>query len=790
MSNVHHRAFPFKTVLSLRLLVEYWEERIRSGDVPAFAEQLLAYIDQAPELREPITDYAVMDKHRPFINFLMTAAIPLATSSTDLVAVIEPFNFKTIYATPAFKAQVDLENFEEQAVANVPGGRVTLGKTLRACLMILEKYQDGRIVSNNPKPVLVTLKDKVTGLDRVFKAELSHQFCDIIPHSAQKPIDKSIIKFLIEKIYDVDLWLQYFRPGDYTFQGFLIMRMIDVTEQEMLSSIKYDLLERQALMQPESFRRIEHKVRSLFGMPDIRMSIAYLDPSNRVVISYPATERWKTLLGTISDLQGDLSGSVYERSWIERRNITVENLQEYPFRSPIEEDLLADGVRNILLTPLVDEGETIGMLELVSPEQGQLNPVSAHKMEHVLPMFITAVKRVKEELSTEVRALIQEECTAIHRTVQWRFFEAGVNLMNKRRTNDKAILEEIVFKDVYPLFGLADVRNSSIERNVAIQRDLQENLALAGTLLRTFQEHMSLPLLDAALVKVEEHFARLGRGLVSSDESDVLDFLKQEIHPLLQRLEHETALKQAIEHYRSQLDPFFGVVYTRRQAFEDSLQQINHTIGACLDDADDEAQKMFPHYFEKYRTDGVEFTLYVGSSLLKDRTFDAYNLQNFRLWQLLTMVDIARKITALKAILKAPLDITQLILVHDQPLSIRFRADEHQFDVDGAYDIRYEIVKKRIDKAYIKNTGERLTQPGKIAIVYNQVKIEDEYERYFHYLRARNLMVGAVELLALEALPGATGLRALRIAVAPEEHATNGAGPSLAAGVEEALRLL
>lgn len=791
MSSAHHRAFPFKTVLSLRLLVEYWEERIRSGEVPAFAEQLLTYINQAPELRQPIDDYAVLEKHRTFINFLMTAAIPLATASTDLMAVVEPFNFKAIYTTPAFNAHVDLANFEEQAVANVPGGRITLGKTLRACLMILEKYQDGRIVSSNPKPVLVTLKDNVTGLDRVYKAELSHQFCEIIPHITPTPIDKGIIKFLIEKLYDVDLWLQYFRPGDYTFQGFLILRMIDVTEQEMLSSIKYDLLERQALMQPESFNRIEYKVRSLFGLPDIRMNIAYLDPSNRMVISYPATERWTTLLHTVSDLQGTpRSGSVYERSWIEQRNITVENLQEYPFRSPIEEDLLAEGVRNILLAPLVEEGETIGMLELVSPAPGQLNPVSAHKMEHVLPMFTTAVKRVKEELSTEVRALIQEECTAIHATVQWRFFEAGVNLMNKRRTNDKAVLEEIVFKDVYPLFGMADVRNSSIERNVAIQRDLQENLVLAGTLLRTFQEHMTLPLLDAAQVKVEEHFARLSRGLVSSDESDVLDFLKQEIHPLLARFEGEASLQPAIGHYRAQLDPFFGVVYTRRQAFEDSLQQINHTIGACLDDADDEAQKMFPHYFEKYKTDGVEFTLYLGSSLLKDRQFDTYSLQNFRLWQLLTMVDIARKVTSLKATLKAPLDITQLILVHDQPLSIRFRPDERQFDVDGAYDIRYEIVKKRIDKACIKNTGERLTQPGKIAIVYNQVKIEDEYERYFHYLRARNLIEGVVEVLELEPLPGATGLRALRIAVAPEEHGTNGETPSLAAGMEEALRLL
>jgi hypothetical protein len=792
MSSAHHRAFPFKTVLSLQLLVQYWEERVRNGEVPAvFTKQLQAYIDQAPELRKPIDDYAVLEKHRTFIHFLMTAVIPPASSSTDLVAVMEPFNFKAIYATPAFNAHIDLTDFEDHAVANVPGGRITLGKTLRACLMILEKYQDGRILSHNPKPVLVTLKDKVSGLDRVYKVELNQQFCEIIPRTTPKPVDKGIIKFLIEKIYDIDLWLQYFRPEDYTFQGFMTTRMIDVTEQEMLSSMKYDLLERQAIMRPESFARIEHKVRSLFGMSDIRVSIAYLDPGNRLFISYPATDRWKSLLDTVSDLHSTpLSGSVYERSWIEKRNITVENLQDYPFRSPIEEQLLAEGVRNILLAPLVDEGETIGMLELVSSVPGQLNPVSANKMEHVLPMFTTAVKRVKEELSTEVRALIQEECTAIHATVQWRFFEAGVNLMNKRRTNDKAVLEEIVFKDVYPLFGLADVRNSSIERNVAIQHDLQENLALAGTLLRTFQEHTHLPLLDAALVKVEEHFARLGSGLVSSDESDVLDFLKQEIDPLLVRFEGDAAVQPVVAQYRSHLDPFFGVVYTRRQAFEDSLQQINHTIGACLDDADEEAQKMFPHYFEKYRTDGVEFTLYIGSSLLKDRTFDTYSLQNFRLWQLLTMVDIARKVTALKAMLTAPLDITQLILVHDQPLSIRFRADEHQFDVDGAYDIRYEIVKKRIDKACIKNTSERLTQPGKIAIVYNQVKIEDEYERYFHYLRARNLIVGVVETLELEPLPGATGLRALRVAIAPEEGITAGGKRPLAAGVEEALRLL
>lgn len=247
----------------------------------------------------------------------------------------------------------------------------------------------------------------------------------------------------------------------------------------------------------------------------------------------------------------------------------------------------------------------------------------------------------------------------------------------------------------------------------------------------------------------------------------MLEFLKQEINPVVQHLQADEAHEKLIASYRNQLDPVFGVVYKRRKAFEESLALINKTITNYLDEAQRTAQEMFPHYFEKYQTDGIEFTLYLGSALTRDKQFDTFYLKNFRLWQLLLMCEIDKKVAQLKPRLKNNLEITQLILVHDQPLSIRFRPDEKQFDVDGAYDIRYEIVKKRIDKALVKNTGERLTQPGKIAIVYNQAKIEEEYKRYFEYLAARKIITDKIEMLELEELPGANGLKALRIEIAP-----------------------
>jgi len=115
------------------------------------------------------------------------------------------------------------------------------------------------------------------------------------------------------------------------------------------------------------------------------------------------------------------------------------------------------------------------------------------------------------------------------------------------------------------------------------------------------------------------------------------------------------------------------------------------------------------------------------------------------------------------------LRVASLILVHSNPMAIKFRMDEKQFDVDGAYNIRYEIIKKRIDKANIKNTNDRLTVPGKIAIVYSQDKDALEYIKYINFLQSRN-QLGKIEFLELEDLQGVSGLKALRVEVIYQEN--------------------
>ena len=111
------------------------------------------------------------------------------------------------------------------------------------------------------------------------------------------------------------------------------------------------------------------------------------------------------------------------------------------------------------------------------------------------------------------------------------------------------------------------------------------------------------------------------------------------------------------------------------------------------------------------------------------------------------------------------MDVTSLILVFSAALSIRFRMDEKRFDVDGTYSARYEVVKKRIDKAHIKGSTERITEKEKITIVYSQNNEETEYLKYIKYLQHKKLLEPAIEQFEVEDLQGVSGLRAIRVKV-------------------------
>ncbi len=354
------------------------------------------------------------------------------------------------------------------------------------------------------------------------------------------------------------------------------------------------------------------------------------------------------------------------------------------------------------------------MLELVSSKVNALNTINANKLQDIMPFLIDSVVRSKQQTENELELIIQEECTSIHKSVHWKFLREAKRYYAAVNSNTPANFREITFEDVYPLFGQIDIKGSSEARNAATKKDLELQLTNISKIIKKAHKLEKLPIYEQLVFRIEGYLKDFKDHLQVDSERQVLDFLKGEIIPLFRHLEIKNPeLKKLIQSYKSTLETGTGLIYKYRKDYDETVMLINKRMASILDSKQRDAQKMYPHYFERFKTDGVEHNMYIGEAITKDESFNKIYLYNLRMWQLQAMCEMENSYYKLKEKLPVPLDVASMILVFNSSLSLRFRMDEKRFDVDGTYNARYEVVKKRVDKANIKGTEERITQAGK-----------------------------------------------------------------------------
>ncbi|GHA76605.1 GAF domain-containing protein [Pontibacter akesuensis] len=759
--------FPFNTTLSLAPLISYWEDKVKNdpGCNAERIKELTELLRSKSELIGHIEDTSIIDKYIDTVDLLMEDIFPVALWENDLKAVSVPFKFESFYASPKLEELrlVDGGNYAKKL--NLDPKTLLFRLTLQAYTIILTKFYNANFKID--EPFVFVIEDKFTGLARHYKVDVDLKFMQVEARGPIKPLTAQEINFLINRYNDLDLWMQVLPPDNFEFSGFAIYDFTDVTMEQTISSLRFDLLDRDSVSTDEGFLDLQQKLRVLFGLPGIQLGFASYPNLREFDTSY-ARRLWNGLILTQEcNLKiEDLKQSIYEPVIRKGHTIVVEDLNALPNPTCIEQQLMDAGLRNLIIAPLQYEGRTIGLMELASPIPGELNALSTIRLKEILPLFALAMNRSLDELRSRIQSIIKEKYTAIHPIVEWRFTQAAINLLEKIEHNTSSEIEPIVFRDIYPLYGSSDVRSSATERNKAIQGDLLDQLVLAKEVVLAAKDNLKLTILDELLYRIDQFSQKILQELSSGDEAAILDFLRKDIESLFEHFTRKApAAQHAIQAYQSAIKNQYKAVYNKRRAYEESLYMINETISSFLDREEEKAQQIFPHYFEKYKTDGLEYNIYIGASLLSNGDFEPMYLRNMRLWQLMLTCEIGRRISTLRANLKLPLEITQLLLVHSEPISIRYRLDEKKFDVDGANNIRYEIIKKRIDKANIRFSDERLTQPGKIAIVYTQQKEAEEYERYLDFLRSEGYVQGEIEHLDVEDLQGVQGLKALRFAI-------------------------
>jgi len=760
--------------LSFGPLVNSLRKNIQEGNpgMKKLYGQVLSEMERHPELLQAITEPGMVLNYSELIEELLSAVFPPTTANL-MYGVSLPFKMEAVYASPLFsKNLVKPDTNEIELPETQIGLSLTEEKLNLAYGLILKKY----LHFQSPDTVrsIYPYIDQATGLTRYMELRIDARFIDVKPKDQMPELPASLLDPNTNRLRKLDELMKLIPLDNFVFEGLAVMRINDVTEQAVISEMKNRLLDFDSFSDNNTtYNELEKFVESLIGIKGLKIGIT---PFFKINGHYVYSE-----IHNANSILFRNYESNYDKDEVSDycKLLFRDNDQPLLFEK-LDEKLLSDvqclnsyykeGARSLILCPLKQKNDLIGILEIMSFTEGELLPIQVSKVDAAIPLFTLSIEKALDQLNSEVDKVIKKKFTAVQPSVEWKFTEVALDHIVKKHLKKEEKVQRIVFEEVAPLYSAIDIRNSSTERSRAIQLDMIEQLEMAQRLVKKAQEHLAFPLLQEIEFKIEKFIANASDVLQSEEEMSINEFMKGQVTSVFSHLHKtEPLLKNDIEQYFSTLDPQLGMLYRHRREYEQSVTRINETLSKFLEKEQAAAQKVYPHYFERFVTDGLEFNIYMGQSITPRKKFDEIYLRNLKMWQLTAMAKAARLTHKLEAELSHCLKTTQLILCHNQTLSVLFRTEERKFDVDGTYNIRYEIVKKRIDKVRIKDSSERLTQPGKIAVVYSQSKDAAEYIEYIEFLQSQQLLKPPIEKHDLEELQGVSGLKALRVDVNFEE---------------------
>lgn len=776
--------FPFKVQLCLKPFIDHWR-KIAGQDPFAVAPEVRERVEQElkdfPYLLQPTYDLTAFNEHEGFLNLLFQAYIPnkgFINTTTGIVAPFTPVPY--LVATDAYKSIVNPVDGEFHMLDLVYSMTRADARILYAYKNILRKYYNYDLKVEYP--IITSVVNNSNGTSRYYKLTGNIQYFEVESLAELPVIDLHKLQELLDQDFNAQAWMELLPPENFVLTGVVMLSLVDVTVEHAITRLENHLLNT-ITNDADWVKRVGLEIQNLLRLQHIHLGMATIQKDG--ALSFSSHNRlWNCLLphDTFTDQMEWFSGSMYEDVMISGKTLIIEDLRKQKAH-PALQVFLDAGYYNLILTPILYDNRLVGILELACNQPGELNGLALFKINQIRLQFALAMRRLLEEFENKVEAVMMHQFTSIHPVVQWRFREAAVRQLDNK---SHGITDDIVFEHVYPFFGSLDIRDSSKKRSIAIERDLSYHLHAAHRVLQSAYGELSFDILGELILDVERYIARLLDNFTTGEEITVTDFIRDKVNPVIVHLSQQyPQLSNITKPYLEQLGNGSALSTPFRTGYEEAINLINTCIVEKLDAEEADLQRLYPCYFEKYRTDGVEYNIYAGPSMARGRMFDPLYLDNMRLRQLLWTCAIVREVEALQPrladleeqILKrlnemqipgdidSKIEIAPLILGYSHPITLKFRPDEKRIEVDGTYNVRYAILKKRIDKATILGKPERLTLPGHLSIVYAQDQEAQIYERHLEYLLKKDWIHPNWEYLDLEPPQGVEGLRAIRVKV-------------------------
>ncbi|GAB2836719.1 GAF domain-containing protein [Ferruginibacter profundus] len=758
--------------ISFGSFLTYLQQRIQEEDgmKKEFFEYAFSKLntDKAVSGRIDLND---IQKHKEALYLIYNLLVPaIAEETQQLWALGVPLKPHIFFGTNSFYNLI--QNFDTGAVKceilnNTNNDMNNKMKVQLLCSLILEKLYNFPPLHKNEFSYVVV--NEQTGLSNYFKIHIDTRFVKV---ESKEPLpDLDLLKIAAEMETSDFEWETLCSRLPLTslhFSGFSIITAKDITGPQAIENIKSAIINRHPGDDGDYYKGVVNSLKTIVESNAIEFGLLPVFMVNNKLVVTKENKMHNLMVNAFTTKEHQ--DEFYKRTEAYLDNPGVILYSDITDDKDANKYLLylhKNGITSYALFPVYSGNRVVGVLEIYSKKEHILTPATLAKLEPALPLLSQLFQHHIDEFGRNIENIIKDKFTSLQPAVEWKFRDIAWHYYNNNEgTGKKKLEEKIVFRDVFPLYGAIDIRNSTIERNNAQSADLIAQFKLIVITLTEIKKQVNITLADELIFKCNSWLKAIETKNINEDNLKITEFFDDEIHPFLDYFkDNNPVLEPIIKKYRDAINEETGIVYYNRRVLEKSMQTINGAINQYLEFFRDEVQVAYPCYFEKFRTDGIEYDIYIGQSISPHKPFNSLYLKNIRLWQLKSMVAIAKITHGLQPQLEKKLETTQLIFIRSTAIDIGFRNDERRFDVEGSYNIRYQVIKKRIDKVHVKLTGERLTQPDKIALVYFNKKEADEYLEYIKYLQSKNMLKKDIEFLELEELQGVTGLKAIRVSI-------------------------
>ncbi|HLA59269.1 MAG TPA: hypothetical protein VK622_10930, partial [Puia sp.] len=661
-----------------------------------------------------------LSKYEEMLELVSTCLLPLAADENSLWALSSPLSPQIFYSTDAFHEL--MECLEHPVVLDPAKGNADSEseKIMRELQygMLLEKVYSLPYLKKTEW--IRKFEDPNTGLDKYFQVNIDTRFIDIQPINQLPAMDCSSMS-------PASVWGEEFKKiqksiplNQFEARGFSIITLTDVTAEQAVEQVGKLVIHHSEKDKRPLFDEITHALQTVVGSKDYQFGLVpFLSINDRPALIFD-----KIPFSII--LQACLNFNVSKKDIAKLRNDFTRKPRMIIWSDSDKESHLPEfavnafrqsGIGTYIMFPIYHNEQVTGFFE-VSTKVGKpmLSEGQMVRLKPVLSIMTQLIQDIIARFNRSIENIIKEKFTSIQPAVQWKFNEAAWHYLRDHNSEEGVdTVENIIFKNLHPLYGAVDIRNSTILRNQALEKDYAVQL---GTLINvlTSLNYQEKPELDRIMITANNWRNIIQEPLTTQQEVRLDEFFNLDVQYELENLLHaEPESTEFLIPYFQSIDEENGIAFENRRLLEAAIKKLNSTVNNFFENASVDLLNIFPCYFEKFRTDGVEYDIYAGQSIVPHAPFKKEHLQEMKRWQLRSMIQVVHLVQDLVPDMDFPLQTTQLLFVHPQTIDITFRKDERRFDVEGAYNIRYHIIKKRIDKVLILDTNERLTQPGKIA---------------------------------------------------------------------------